>query len=243
MHRVSRVLSIAIRAPIGFVSGLLELTQAGARQSYYRSRHPGARFDWGAIAGGQCDFESPVTLLRNARVFGCRLGRYTYLGCESEIENANIGRFCSIGPGVMIGLAAHPLGLNISTSPVFYKSRSETSKPTFNDPTLSPDSALFKDEHRLVTLGHDVWVGARAIIKAGVSIGNGAVIAAGAVVTHDIPSYAIVVGIPARILRYRFDDETIKDLQQLRWWDQDVEWLRKHACDFMDVRVVLNNGK
>ena len=241
MHRLLRMLRIAVRAPIGFAHGILELTRAGARQSYYSVRYPGVRFDWGTIVDEGCGFESPVTLLRGARVFGCRLGRYTYLGRDTEIQNANIGRFCSIGPDVMIGLFAHPLGLNMSTSPVFYKGRSQTSTPVFTDSAIFTGSALFRDEPRPVTLGHDVWIGARAVIKGGVSIGNGAVIAAGAVVTRDIPPYAIAAGVPARILRYRFDAETIESLQQLRWWDQDIDWLRRHACDFMDFRVMLNS--
>jgi len=191
------------------------------------------RFDWGSSADERCDFESPVTLFENVHVNGCRLGRYTYVGHSSEIQNANIGRFCSIAPEVIIGLGAHPLGANISTSPAFYKRQSTASVPTFTD------LPLFTDEYRLITIGHDVWIGARAIIKDGISIGNGAVIAAGAVVTRDIPPYAIAAGVPARVLRHRFVPEIIEGLQQLRWWDQDVDWLRGHSCDFMDGRGVF----
>jgi acetyltransferase-like isoleucine patch superfamily enzyme len=238
IHRLLRVLGITIRAPIGFVSCLLELTKVGARQSYYRSRHPGVRFDWGSIADEWSEFESPVTLLRNARIFGCRIGRYTYIGHNSEIQNTNIGRFCSIGPEVMIGLAAHPIGANISTSPLFYRSQAYASTPTFNDSMLFTSSTFRPVEHRLVRVGHDVWIGARVLIKGGLSIGNGAVIAAGAVVTHDIPPYAIAAGVPARILRYRFDTETVESLQQLKWWDKDVAWIRNHASDFGDLRIL-----
>lgn len=239
MNRRLRKLSIALRSPIGLVRGIVALTHEGARQSFYEAHYPGVRFDWGAIADERCKFESPVTLLRSAQVYGCQIGRYTYISRNSEIENASIGRFCSIGPEVLIGLAAHPLGVNMSTSPLFYEARSRTSKLTFDDSLLFT-SALFTDEHAPVTLGHDVWIGARALIKGGVSIGNGAVIAAGAVVTRDVPSYAIVAGVPARILRYRFDDETIECLQQLRWWDQDLGWLRRHVSDFVDCRNILN---
>lgn len=240
MHRLSKIIRIAVHAPIGFAAGLMELTQNGARQSFYRSRYPSVRFDWGVIADGSSDFEPPVTLLRGARIYESRVGRYTYLGRNSVIENAEIGRFCSIGPEVMIGLAAHPLGANVSTSPVFYKTRSKGVTPIFKGSTLLADSTFVIDEHRLVTIGHDVWIGARAIVKDGLSIGDGAVVAAGAVVTRDIPPYAIVAGVPARILRYRFDTETIEFLQQLRWWDQGNDWLEKHMCDFVDVCAVLN---
>lgn len=241
MHRLLRTLAIAARAPIGFVHGLLELTQSGARQSYYRAHHRGVRFEWGVIVDESCDFESPITILRDARIYGGRFGRYTYVGRNSQIENADIGRFCSIGPEVMIGLAAHPLGLNVSTSPAFYEGPSDKSRPTFTGSQRITASTLFADEHRLVTVGHDVWIGARAVLRENISIGNGAVIAAGAVVTRNVPPYAIAAGVPARIIRYRFDAETIASLQRLSWWDRDVDWLRGHVRDFMDCRDLLKS--
>ncbi|TGV65023.1 CatB-related O-acetyltransferase, partial [Mesorhizobium sp. M00.F.Ca.ET.158.01.1.1] len=77
-----------------------------------------------------------------------------------------------------------------------------------------------------ITVGHDVWIGARAIILSGVTIGNGAVIGAGAIVTGGIPPYAIAVGNPARILRYRFAPDVIDRLQSLKWWDWSDDLIR-----------------
>jgi len=103
------------------------------------------------------------------------------------------------------------------------------------------DLPLFTNEYRRITIDHDVWIGARAIIKDGVSIRNGAVSAAGALVNRDVPPYAIAGGVPVRVLRHRFDPEIIEALHQLRWWDQDVDWLRSHTADFMDIRAVFDN--
>src|SRR5581483_6038749 len=133
MYSLSRRLGIAARGPIGLLHGIVEITRAGARLSYYRGRYPGVRFEWGAIADEQCEFEAPITLLQNARVFGCSIGRYTYLGQDAEVDTAQIGRFCSIGPQVIVGLASHPMGDNLSTSPLFYEGRSVSTKQTFAD--------------------------------------------------------------------------------------------------------------
>ncbi|MGN1275552.1 MAG: CatB-related O-acetyltransferase, partial [Floccifex sp.] len=89
----------------------------------------------------------------------------------------------------------------------------------------------FRKQSRTV-IGNDVWIGNNVTILAGVSVGDGAVLAAGAVVTKDVPPYAIVGGVPAKILRFRFDDGTIKELQKLEWWNKNPDWIKEHKDQF-----------
>jgi acetyltransferase-like isoleucine patch superfamily enzyme len=99
-----------------------------------------------------------------------------------------------------------------------------------------------EDQHEDLTrtiLGHDVWVGHGAIVKGGISIGHGSIIGAGAVVTHDVPPYAVVAGVPARLLRYRFEPQIIDTLLASRWWERDLEWLRSHAAEMRDVEAFV----
>lgn len=91
-----------------------------------------------------------------------------------------------------------------------------------------------------INIGHDVWVGMEAMIMGGVTIGNGAVVGARAVVTKDIPPYAIVVGNPARIVKYRFDGKTIDRLEKSRWWNLNFEELLKHRSCIYDANIFLN---
>lgn len=136
------------------------------------------------------------------------IGRYSYIGYDSEVVNCEIGSFCSIANGFIAGGAKHPIDW-VSTSPVFYNVKGGTG---YHLGKLAAPSTL------RIVIGHDVWIGSRAIVMQGVSIGNGAIVGAGAVVTKDVPPYAIVAGCPARIIRYRFDDATIQKLQDSRWW-------------------------
>lgn len=162
---------------------------------------------------------------KTAKVYsGClfynsSLGKYSYLGYDCEIQNCEIGAFCSIAGSVIIGGAQHPLNW-VSTSPVFYNIAGGTGRH-LGDLTVS--------ETKKTTIGNDVWIGHRAIIMAGVNVGDGAVIGAGAVVTKDVPSYAIVAGVPAQIIRYRFDQEIIQKIKNSKWWDLSDEILRGYS--------------
>lgn len=137
-----------------------------------------------------------------------RIGYMSYLrgGCEL-LNISEIGRFCSIGNGVLLGQerAGHPLDW-VSTHP-------------FAHAVEGLDYA--SDESPLV-VGHDVWIGREAMIMAGVRIGHGAVVAARAVVTRDVPPYAIVAGVPARVIRYRHTPEVISKLLSSAWWDRPI---------------------
>ena len=123
--------------------------------------------------------------------------------------------FCSIGPNVLIAQGDHPTDF-LSTHPLFYENSyikdvpSLTNKPLFNS-------------HNRVNIGSDVWIRANCYIKDGVTIGDGAILGAGAVVTKDIPPYSVAVGVPAKIIKMRFDDAIIEKLLELKWWNWDID--------------------
>ena len=158
------------------------------------------------------------------------LGDYSYIARNAQISHCKIGKFCSIGPNCCCGLGIHPTN-GISTSPMFYSTAKQ------NGVTLcSEDKAV---ESRGTVIGNDVFIGANVTILDGVTIGDGAVIGAGAVVTKDIPPYAIAVGIPARVIKYRFEPETVKRLLEKKWWHGNETELREVEKSFWDVNDYL----
>lgn len=161
------------------------------------------------------------------------MGRYSYVGYDCEILHCEIGSFCSIANGVVIGGAQHPLDW-ISTSPVFYNEAGGTGRHLGNLPVASTPQTV---------IGHDVWIGSRAQVLAGVKIGNGAVVGAGAVVTKDVPPYAIVGGVPARIIRYRFSEKEIEMIEETQWWNCSDEELRTSAAMANQPFVFCQNLK
>ena len=160
-----------------------------------------------AIKDSTLGYDSKI---ESGSVFICSsLGEYSYCGYDCNIINTEVGKFCSLSNRVVIGGAAHPMHY-VSTSPVFLSHR-DSVKTKFSKHDFLP---------RIRTiLGHDVWVGENAMIKSGVNIGTGAVVGMGAVVTKDVPAYAVVGGNPARILRYRFDQDVVNALLDSKWWD------------------------
>ena len=151
---------------------------------------------------------------------------YTYGGCLQVGFNnggkVHIGRYCSIANDVHYFGANHPIK-NVSTSAYFYN------KNFGLDVTDVSRACL--------TIENDVWIGYGALITMGCGlIGNGAVVGAGAIVTHDVPAYAIVVGNPARIIGYRFTDEERKLLEETKWWELSPEEIMIGYECFGDIR-------
>lgn len=162
--------------------------------------------------------EGQNSIGQDSHMSECDVGSYTYFSDQVDFYRTKVGRFCSVGPGVICNPGKHPHHF-VSTSPIFY-SLAEQCNITFARTTLF-------DENGQVTIGNDVWIGARAIILDDVSIGDGAVIAAGSVVTKDVEPYAIVGGIPARVIRYRFSQEVIRRMLEIKWWEWTVETINR----------------
>jgi acetyltransferase-like isoleucine patch superfamily enzyme len=173
------------------------------------------------------------------------IGAYTYLGGGgSQFDHvAVIGRFCSIATGVIAGLPEHPAHF-LSPHPLFEGAASWAAEPEFrqsNSATINKAQGLLyrwrQDRFGKIEIGHDVWIGEGAFIRRGIKIGNGAVIGARAVVVNDVPPYAIVAGTPARVLRFRFDPDTIAALEELEWWHYGLSAL--DGVDFTDAKAAI----
>lgn len=147
--------------------------------------------------GKNCTFQHGVVIDEHTT-----MGSYNYIGRYTTITSTIIGSYCSIAPFVNIGPGEHPLN-EISTSGAMLNA-------------CKVRYSLIDNE---TIIGNDVWIGTNAVILRGVKVGNGAVIAAGAVVKKDVPDYAIVGGVPARIIRYRKSEDEIKQLLKMNWWD------------------------
>jgi phosphonate metabolism protein (transferase hexapeptide repeat family) len=163
----------------------------------------------------------------NTRVAEAVFGDYSYVAEGSDIIYAEIGKFCSIAAGVRLNPGNHPLE-RVALNHFTYRSSAYG---------MGEDDAAFFDwrrQHR-VTLGHDVWIGHGAVVLPGVTIGTGAAIGAGAVVSKDIPDFAIAVGVPARVLRFRFPPEIIAALHRIAWWDWPHERLGEALRDFRSM--------
>ena len=156
-------------------------------------------------------------LAANVRLFNSSMGRFSFSAEETWISNVSIGSFTSIGPRCIIGYGDHPSNWGTS-SPVLYAA--------INPARVSWATESLFLERKDILIGSDVWIGAQVFIRDGVAIGHGAVVGAGAVVVKDVPPYAIVGGVPAQIIKLRFDEPTVEAFLDLAWWDWPEEEIR-----------------
>jgi chloramphenicol O-acetyltransferase type B len=213
--------------PLGFFKSLHVLAKTGSRDLNNKFRFRNVIVDDGVCIDINSIINQNVHLLSNCIINNTNIGSYTYIGKKTIVQNASIGKFCSIANDVCIGLGSHPIDY-FSTSPIFYK------KKNVIGIDLKLKDYPFK-EYEDIKIGNDVWIGAKAIVLDGITIGHGAVIAANAVVTKDVPPYAIVGGVPAKILKYRFNDVKIKKLIESNWWDSDLVAI-KNKIEHLNIK-------
>lgn len=157
---------------------------------------------------------------------GVKIGDYSYCSQGTILfQGTSIGRYCSIGYNVQIGPPEHPVSF-YSTSPSVYRDK------RIKEMIAWPDD----DYTEPVEIGNDVWIGSNVIVLRGVHIGNGAIIAAGAVVTKDVPEYTIVGGVPARTIKNRFSPETERKIRDSEWWEKPID-------EVVEIFKLLSNKK
>ena len=150
----------------------------------------------------------------SSNILGSEIDDYSYVGNYTQCTYANIGKFCSVGNNCTIGGAEHPIQF-VSTSPVFYGGY----RKPFAIRKLVLGNQKWDSYSKRTIIESDVWIGSNVIVKAGVKISSGAVIGAGSIVTKDVPPYEIWGGVPAKLIKKRFNDSICKELLKSEWWN------------------------
>lgn len=185
--------------------------------------------------GFNSEFEGANKICHHS-FFSGSIGYGSYIGHHCEIA-AKIGRFTSVAPYVRTNHGIHPFKEPyVSTCPMFYSTKKQCG-------STYADKNTFNEFLQVPQIGNDCWIGENVFICGNVKIGDGVVVLAGAVVTNNIPDYAVVGGVPAKIIEYRYDEETINFLKEIKWWDNELAWFKKNwrlMSDIKSLKVYYN---
>ena len=165
-------------------------------------------------------FGNYVVIFDKNLVFNCKIDSYSYIQVGSRVFNCEVGKFCSIASSVTIAPGIHDL-YKVTTHPALIQKSTPLPKVYAKGDNISGFQKVY--------IGNDVWIGEKAVILDGIKVGNGAVIAAGAVVVKDVDPYSVVGGVPARHIKYRFDEETISMIQNSEWWNYSEKWFESNS--------------
>lgn len=173
-------------------------------------------------------FGENVSIYKYSRIRDSHINDFSYVARDSQVYNTEIGKYSCIGPNLKTGMGDHPSSIFVSVHPVFYSTIGQSSGVSF------VNRNKFK-EYKRTSIGNDVWIGGNVTIMQGVKIGDGSIVASGAVVTKDIPPYSIVGGVPAKFINSRFSKEEIEFLLNFKWWDKSEKWIKEHAEEFESI--------
>ena len=203
------------------------------RISLLQTKYPSCKFYTGVFISNTT-FKRYNIVFNDTIIDSCTIDAHTYIQKRSNIFNCDIGKFCSIASGVTIGPGIHKVD-GVSTHPAFF---------IYNTPLICKFAQQDNFEtSKRITIGNDVWIGEKAVILDGITIGTGAIIAAGAVVTKDVSAYSIVGGVPAKHIKYRFDEQIILALLKSEWWELPEENLRQNYKLFSNAELFLKQTK
>ncbi len=198
----------------------------------YKNRHQ-VIFDSSVYLSHQCKFEGMNRVGSHTYFYG-EMGLGSYIGNRCNIS-AYIGRFTSIGNNVSQIIETHPFKEPfVTTSPMFFSLKKQTGYTFAKKKKVEEYMFYDKEREIAVRIGNDCWLGNDVCLIGGVQIGDGAVVLSRAIVTKDVPPYAIVGGIPAKVIGYRYNENTIELLQRVKWWEKSIEWMREYwelLCD------------
>lgn len=172
------------------------------------------------------------------------IGYGTFIGRDSNIDQCKIGRYCACAAGFEVLRGEHPTHEIASIHPALYSAKGQYGF-TYVDQSIYEEFKYIEEGGKMwsVIVGNDVWIASDVKVCENVKIGDGAIAMSGAVVTKNVPPYAIVGGIPARIVGYRFSEGQIAALLQLQWWDRGEKWIKEHAQYFDDVENLIRIGR
>ena len=189
------------------------------------------------VLGRSSTFEGYNRIGARSKFHGS-MGYGSYIGESSKI-NATIGRYCCIADRVYTVSGTHPVSDFVSIHPAFYSTAKQAGF-TYTDVDRFEEIRLNEvDKKTAVYIGNDVWIGCNVVLIGGIKIGDGAIIAAGSVVTHDVEPFSIVGGVPAKLIRKRFTLEQIDFLNSFCWWEKDTTWLKDNCISMDNIEKLM----
>ena len=191
----------------------------------------------GSSIGAGSTFEGHNYIGKSA-TFDGDMGFGSYIGDRSQIYGS-VGRYVSIADCVTVVDGDHPTERIVSTHPSFYSDRNSVGLNYGNKSKFIEHKYADEEKKAPVVIGNDVWIAHGAILLSGITVGDGAVVAAGAVVVKDVPPYTIVGGVPAKPIRKRFTDEQIDLLLKSEWWERDQDWIKEHYNEFENIESFI----
>lgn len=191
--------------------------------------HPNVNFNEETILEGN------NVIYSNTQINNSSIGFGTYISYNCKLPNSVIGKFCCIASDVKIVFGQHPLKKFASVHPAFYSTKCQAGFTYVNENKFEEHKFADKKKKKAITIGNDVWIGQNVLILEGVKIADGSVIGTGAIVTKDTELFSINVGVPAKVIGYRFEEHHRQLLSTLEWWNKDQKWIEENKNFFEDV--------